>query len=248
MSTAGLHDVQVLLFDVFGTTVDWHGSLTQELATLGSKYGIDGNWSDFSKTWRRGYIEQIQQVAQGAAGLLNVDEMHREILENMLQSPEWKHFGALLNKAERERLNSGWHRLHGWPDSTEGLYALKKQMIVTALSNGNVRLLVDMAKFTDLPWDAVFSSELFGSYKPDIKVYQGAMKLLSLHPQNCAMVAAHAWDLRGAARAGMRTIYVRRAAEEPVDEEEVKPKSQGGEVDLVVDSFTELATILAKEN
>jgi FMN phosphatase YigB (HAD superfamily) len=154
--------------------------------------------------------------------------------------------------------------LKGWPDTTAGLYALKKQTIVGALSNGNTKLLVDMAKFADLPWDVVFSSEMFGSFKPSVcffcrclflkfyrrsdpKVYQGAMKHLSLEPKDCAMVAAHIWDLRGAARTGMKTIYVKRAAEEPIaNQEEVKPKSEGGEVDLVVDSFTELAAFFAQ--
>ncbi|KAJ7708252.1 haloacid dehalogenase [Mycena rosella] len=244
---SGLRGVQALVFDVLGTVVDWHGSLTQEIATLGEKYGATGDWSDFAKTWRRGYIDHIDKVVQGGIGSLNVDEVHREILETMLHSPEWSHFGALLNKEEREKLNSAWHRLHGWPDATAGLYALKKQTIVAALSNGNVRLLVDMAKHSDLPWDAVFSSELFGSYKPDTKVYEGAMKHLSLEPQYCAMVAAHMWDLRGAARAGMKTVYVLRAAEEPFDQEEVKTKADGGEVDFVVNSFTELAALFAGE-
>ncbi|KAJ7143802.1 haloacid dehalogenase [Mycena epipterygia] len=241
-----LRNVQALVFDVFGTVVDWHSSLTRELATLGNKHGTDGNWSDFAKTWRRGYMDQSHEIAQGGTGSLNLDVMHREILDHMLQSSEWKHFGALLNEEEREILTTSWHRLHGWPDASEGLYALKKQKIVAALSNGNVKLLVDMAKYTDLPWDVVFSSELFGSFKPDLKVYQGAMKHLSLEPKNCAMVAAHAWDLQGAARAGMKTIYVRRDAEEPLDQEEVKPKSKGGEVDLVVDSFTELAALFGE--
>ncbi|KAJ6551863.1 haloacid dehalogenase [Mycena capillaripes] len=245
---SSLHDVQALLFDVFGTTVDWHGSLGEELATLGRKYGVDGNWSDFSKTWRRGYIDYMHAIAQGGTGTLNVDELHRGILEKMLQSPEWKHFGAVVNEEERENLNNAWHRLRGWPDATAGLYVLKKQKIVCALSNGNIRLLIDMAKFTDLPWDVIFSSELFGSFKPDPKVYQGAMKHLSLEPKNCAMVAAHLWDLRGASNAGMRTIYVKREAEEPFDQEEIRTKSEGGEVDLVFESFVELAAFFAAGN
>ncbi|KAJ7240377.1 haloacid dehalogenase [Mycena haematopus] len=238
---ADLRDVQALVFDVFGTTVDWHCSLTKDLATLGNKYGIqDADWSAFSKTWRRGYLDHVQHLTQGGTGTWNMDELHREILERMLQSPEWKHFGAVLNSEEREKLNDAWHRLRGWPDTTAALYALKKEMIVGALSNGNTRLLIDLAKFTDLPWDFVFSSELFGGFKPDPKVYQGAMKHLSLEPKKCAMVAAHLWDLRGAAAVGMKTIYVKRAAEEPVAEEEVNSKSEGGEVDLVFNSFAEL--------
>ncbi|KAJ7111163.1 haloacid dehalogenase [Mycena crocata] len=234
-----LGDVQALVFDVFGTTVDWHGSVIKELETLGERHNTDGNWSDFAKTWRSGYFDQMS----GGTGLLSMDDMHYEILENILSSTEWKHFGALLNENERKALNNVWHHLQGWPDATSALNALKKHTIIAALSNGNIRLLVDLAKHADLPWDVVLSSELFSSYKPDAKVYQGAMKHLSLEPKNCAMVAAHVWDLRGAARTGMKTIYVRRAAEEPVDEEEVQPKSKGGEVDLVVDSFIELVAL-----
>ncbi|KAF7327055.1 Haloacid type II [Mycena kentingensis (nom. inval.)] len=131
----------------------------------------------------------------------------------------------------------------GWPDSTPGLYALKKFILAT-LSNGSVRLLIDMAKFADLPWDAVFSSELFSSYKPNPKVYLGAAQHLSLNPENCAMVAAHVYDLRAAAALGMRTVYIPHPGEEPPDVGEVKSKAEGGEVDVVVGSFEELARLL----
>ncbi|KAJ6526868.1 haloacid dehalogenase [Mycena vulgaris] len=241
-----LTDVHALLFDVFGTVVDWHGSVTRELEALGKKHGIDGDLSAFAKTWRRGYLETTRKVAQGGAGPSSVDTMHREILEEILRSPEWSSFGSVLDDSARADLNLAWHRLHGWPDATPGLYALKKQTIIGTLSNGNIRLLVDMAKFADLPWDTVFSAELFASFKPDPKVYLGAIKHLSLEPKNCAMVAAHIYDLRAAAGVGMRTIYVRRAGEEPPEGGEVKPKSEGGEVDVVVDSFEELAALLAE--
>ncbi|KAJ6480259.1 haloacid dehalogenase [Mycena sanguinolenta] len=237
-----LRDVQALVFDVFGTTVDWHGSLITDLTTLGNKYEVrDADWSAFAKTWRRGYIDHIQALTQGGTGTLNMDELHREVLEKMLHSSDWEHFGAVLNAEEREKLNHTWHHLRGWSDTTAALYALKKNMIVGALSNGNTRLLIDVAKFADLPWDFLFSSELFGGFKPDPKVYQGAIKHLSLDPKICAMVATHVWDLRGAAAVGMKTIFVKRAAEEPVAEDEAKSKSEGGEFDLVFDSFAELA-------
>lgn len=240
-----LTEVQALLFDVFGTVVDWHGSVTRELEALGQKYEIDGNWSDFAKTWRRGYLENTRRIAQGGAGTLNVDAMHREILEDILRTPEWQAFGEALDATARADLNLAWHRLHGWPDSTPGLYALKKAVIIATLSNGNVRLLVDMAKHADLPWDTVFSSELFGSFKPDPKVYLGAVKHLSLEPKNCAMVAAHIYDLRAAAGVGMRTIYIPRAGEEIPDAGEIKSKAEGGEVDAVVGSFLDLAGLLS---
>ncbi|KAJ7456012.1 haloacid dehalogenase [Mycena galericulata] len=245
---AHLSDVHALLFDVFGTVVDWHGSVCRELEETGEMHGIDveGNWSDFANTWRRGYLENTSKIAAGASGTLNVDIMHREILDDILRSDEWKHFGAALDPDARAHLNLAWHRLNGWPDTVQGLYALKKQLIIATLSNGNIRLLVDMAKHADLPWDTVFSSELFQSFKPNPKVYLGATKHVSLDPQNCAMVAAHIYDLRAAASVGMRTIYVRRAGEEKADIGEIKSKAEGGEVDVVVDSFTELAALLGQ--
>ncbi|KAK7050327.1 hypothetical protein R3P38DRAFT_2763463 [Favolaschia claudopus] len=145
---ADLRNVEALVFDVFGTTLDWHGSIVEELASIGRNKQVDGDWSNFAKTWRRGYIEHVQKIAQGNDSSLTMDELHRELLEKMLLSPEWKHLGAVLDAEERTKLNNVWHRL------------------------------------------------------------QGAMKQLSLEPQQCAMVATHAWDLRGAAKAGMKTVYV----------------------------------------
>ncbi|KAF7376880.1 Haloacid type II [Mycena sanguinolenta] len=242
---AELADVHALLFDVFGTVVDWHGSVTRELERLGKEHGIDGDWDEFAKTWRRGYLENTRRISHGGEGSLTVDVMHREILQNMLDTPEWKSFGDKLTNEARDELNLIWHKLDGWPDAIPGLYALKKEVIITTLSNGNVRLLLDMAKHADLPWDTIFSAELFGSFKPDPKVYLGAVKHLSLEPHNCAMVATHLFDLRGAASVGMRTIYIPRPGENP-NGEEVKLRADNGDVDVVVESFTELATILAK--
>ncbi|KAJ7456013.1 haloacid dehalogenase [Mycena galericulata] len=243
---AHLSDVHALLFDVLGTVVDMYGSVTRELEETGKMHGIEGNWSEFAKTWRRRYLENLSKIAGGAPGSLNVDIMNREILDDMLHSEEWKHFGAALDPDARGHLNLAWHRLNGWPDTVQGLYALKKQLIIATLSNANIRLLVDMAKHADLPWDAVFSSELFEAYKPNHKVYLGALKHLSLEPQNCALVAAHIYDLRAAANLGIRTIYVRRAGEEKADIGEIKSKAEGGEVDMVVDSLTELAALLGQ--
>ncbi|KAK6992850.1 Haloacid type II [Favolaschia claudopus] len=243
---ADLRNVEALVFDVFGTTLDWHGSIVEELASIGQKKQVDGDWSNFAKTWRRGYIEHVQKIAQGNASSLTMDELHRELLEKMLLSSEWKHLGTVLDAEERTKLNNIWHRLQAWSDAPASISALKKEIIVGALSNGNSRLLIDLAKFTELSWDFVFSSELFGSMKPDIKVYQGAMKQLSLEPEKCAMIATHAWDLRGAAKAGMKTVYVARNAQEPIGYEEVKAKSEGGEVDLVFNSFTDLAVFFSR--
>ncbi|KAJ7054313.1 haloacid dehalogenase [Mycena amicta] len=239
MTTPPLHGVQALLFDVFGTVVDWHGSVTAELEHWARHMGLvrvqwrrknktgndfaDGDWSRFAK---RGGRDIWKQLAQGGGGPGNVDVMHRQILDDILSEAEWKVFGDKLDAKARDSLNLAWHRLHGWPDATPGLYTLKKQLILATLSNGNIRLL------------------LFNSFKPNPKVYLGAAKHLSLEPQNCAMVAAHIYDLRAAATLGMRTIYVRRPGEESPEIGEVKSKAEGGEVDAVVNSFTELAVMM----
>jgi 2-haloalkanoic acid dehalogenase type II len=138
----------------------------------------------------------------------------------------------------------------GWPDSVEGLKLMKEKIIIAALSNGNIRLLVDMARYAKLPWDVVLSAELFGSYKPNSQVYLGATQHLSLSPSKCAMVATHVWDLRGASAVGLKTVYVKRPNEGIRDhlDEKVKTKEEGGEVDIIVEDLIELAKIIADLN
>ncbi|KAH9950572.1 haloacid dehalogenase [Amylocystis lapponica] len=241
-----LDGVEAYLFDVFGTVVDWHGSVVSALQAC-TEGVTTADWNSFANEWRKGYYETTRKVAAGGEGPNNVDVMHREILDAMLQTSRWEYLAPLWDEAQRQELVLIWHRLNGWSDSTEGLYALKKNAIICTLSNGNVRLLVDMAKHADLPWDAVLSSELFSSYKPNPKVYLGAAELLLLPPEKCAMVAAHISDLRAAASNGMKTVYVRRPTEDPVDvRAQVKSKQDGGEVHVVVDSLVELAAKLQK--
>lgn len=239
-----LNDIEALVFDVFGTVVDWRGSVTEQLkdklVTEGDALDLDA----FAMEWRNGYGFHTHRISQGGDGPASVDILHREILDSMLESPRWSFLASRCTDEKRRDLNLVWHHLRGWPDATEGLYALKKQMLIATLSNGNVRLLVDMAKYADLPWDMIFAGELMGSYKPNSKMYLGAAHHLSLPPSRCAMVAAHIHDLRAAASCGLKTIYVRRPAEDEGLKDSVKSKADGGEVDLVVDSFLELATIL----
>ncbi|KIK54204.1 hypothetical protein GYMLUDRAFT_48876 [Collybiopsis luxurians FD-317 M1] len=253
MPNPSLEGVEALIFDVFGTTVDWRGSVTKELEDVGKKYSLpdsSSDWAEFANEWRTGYIDNTRRIAGGGEGSGNVDIMHREILEQMLSSPRWSHVGKVLDEDARVHLNLVWHRLNGWPDTVEGLHELKKNVIIASLSNGNVRLLVDMAKHAGIPWDVVFSGELFGSYKPNPATYQGALKHLSLTstPHKAAMVAAHIFDLRGAAKVGLKTVYVPRPDEEwhPDDVKgRVKSKAEGGEVDAVVKDFKELAKLFS---
>ncbi|KAI9062297.1 haloacid dehalogenase [Trametes sanguinea] len=237
-----LQGVEAYVFDVFGTVVDWYGSVTKQLTQLGVSQ--DEDWGSFTEEWRQGYREYTARVANGGKGSTNVDIMHRELLDGMLKSPRWQHLAPNWDDAKRQEAVNFWHKLAGWPDSSKGLYNMKEKAIIGTLSNGSVRLLVNMAKHANLPWDVVFSGELLGSYKPDPKVYLGAIHYLGVPPEKCAMVAAHIHDLRAAAKHGMKTVYVRRPTEDGALREQVKDKAGGGEVDVVVDSFEELAAAM----
>ncbi|KAL0959144.1 hypothetical protein HGRIS_014431 [Hohenbuehelia grisea] len=239
-----------LIFDVYGTVVDWRTTVISELANLADKCGLgspdDVEWEEFANEWRDGYMRATQRLGRdGASGARNTDELHREILDQLLESPKWGHLSDLWDDHERKEVVMIWHQLEGWPDTHDGLRRLKEDRILATLSSAHVRLLVDMAKHAHLPWDVIFSTELFNSFKPDPKVYLGAAHHLSLPPNRCIMVAAHIFDLRAAASLGMYTVYVRRPNEDVVNPASVKCKADGGEVDIVVDSLIELADILA---
>ncbi|PIL30019.1 hypothetical protein GSI_07931 [Ganoderma sinense ZZ0214-1] len=248
--TNPLSGVEAYVFDVFGTVVDWYGSVTRALEAFAPESLKSEDWGSFAKEWRKGYGEYTKRVAHGGKGSSNADVMHREILDGMLETARWKHLAPVWGDAQREELVQFWHRLDGekapgrWPDSSAGLYAMKKKAIIGTLSNGNVRLLVDMAKHADLPWDVVFAGELLGSYKPNPKTYLGAVHHLGVTPERCAMVAAHIYDLRAAASHGLKTVYVRRPTEDADVRDSIKSKAEGGEVDLVVGSFEELAALM----
>ncbi|KAF8077765.1 haloacid dehalogenase [Lyophyllum atratum] len=248
-----LEGIDAFIFDIFGTVVDWRSSVEQELASLSTKYNLGpettgAEWQkDFAQEWRTGYIQTTAAIAGGAQGTSNVDVMHREILDRMLDSPgtRWAFLAPLLDDAARAELNGVWHRLRGWPDSSPGLHELKKHTIIATLSNGNVRLLVDMAKYANLPWDVVFSTELFDTFKPNPKAYLSVARHLSAPPSRCVMVAAHIFDLRAAGALGMRTVYIPRPNEDfSAGPDPVKTKAEGGEVDIIVSSLEELAGLL----
>jgi 2-haloacid dehalogenase len=227
--------VRALVFDVFGTVVDWRGSILAELAAFGRAKGIAAEWADFVDDWRRGYRPAMQRVRSGALPWTGIDGLHRQILDELLA----KYGIAGLDEAETQHLNSVWHRLDPWPDSVAGLARLKRRFIVGTLSNGNVALLVNMAKHAGLPWDVVLSAELVRHYKPDPEVYQMAPALLGLEPGAVMMVAAHASDLEAARRQGLRTAYVRR----PLEHGPAAPHEtvSDGDFDIVAGDFAQLA-------
>ena len=201
--------VRALAFDVFGTVVDWRTSIVREGELVGAARNLKVDWPAFADAWRAGYRPAMDRVARGDIGWQNIDSLHRSILDGLLPR-----FGIQgLSEAEIQHLNRAWHRLLPWPDSVPGLNRLRSRYVIATLSNGNISLLVDMAKHAGLPWDCVLSGELIGKYKPDPEVYRMAARLLGVATDELMLVAAHPPDLQGARRAGLKTAYVPRPLE-----------------------------------
>jgi 2-haloacid dehalogenase len=209
MSAAKLHqdvrDVEVLAFDIFGTVVDWHGSIVRELAALHPQ--VDGD--AFALAWREGYRPAMARVMAGELGWTLIDDLHRMILDQILAQCGLEG----LDEEARRHLNLVWHRLDPWPDAVEGVLRLKRKYIVCPLSNGNLGLLTRMAKRAGLPWDCILSAEVFRAYKPDPATYLGVARVFDLPPGRVMLVAAHHDDLAGARACGLRTAYVERPLE-----------------------------------
>jgi 2-haloacid dehalogenase len=225
---------KALTFDVFGTVVDWRGSIIRECRALGAAKNLDVDWAAFADAWRAGYRPAMARVRSGDLPWMVIDALHRLILDEILAQ-----FGIHgLTESEKTHLNRVWHRLRPWPDSVRGLRRLKKKFIIATLSNGNVALLTNMAKNAGLPWDCIFSAELFHHYKPDPETYQGAAALLGLEPGEVMMVAAHPDDLVEARKSGLQTGYVHRPFEFGKRAARPMPTEQ---FDVHAESFTDLA-------
>jgi 2-haloacid dehalogenase len=228
--------VKALAFDVFGTVVDWRSSIIREGSQWNQKKGLTVDWANFADRWRAGYQPAMEKVRKGELPWMKLDELHRRILDGLLA--EFKITG--LTEEDKDRLNRVWHRLTPWPDAVEGLTKLRQRFVLATLSNGNVSLLVEMAKFSGLPWDSVLSAELFHRYKPDPEVYLGAADLLGCKPQELMMVAAHPGDLKAAQACGLRTGFVSRPLEYGPD----KSEAASGTYDVNARDFLELAAKL----
>jgi 2-haloacid dehalogenase len=197
--------VKALTFDVFGTVVDWRKSVIHEATAMELK--VDA--ARFADDWRAGYAPAMNRVRSGELAWSSIDLLHRMILDGLIA--KYKIEG--LTEAQTVHLNRIWHRLDPWPDSARGLSLLRRKFICATLSNGNISLLVDLARHGGLTWDCVLSGELYRAYKPDAKVYLGAAETLDLKPEEVMMVAAHKTDLLGARKAGLKTAFVERAME-----------------------------------
>jgi 2-haloacid dehalogenase len=202
--------VKALVFDVFGTVVDWRSSLIADFTQWSVTRGIKADWTALVDGWRAVYTASMDDVRKHPErGYMILDKLHRQSLEKLVAQLAIQG----LTEADLQYLTTGWHRLHPWADSVPGLTRLKTKYIIAPLSNGNVALLTNMAKFAGLPWDLILSAELFEHYKPDPETYLGAARLLCLAPEQVMMVAAHNHDLRAAQKLGLKTAFVARPTE-----------------------------------
>ena len=228
--------IGALTFDVFGTVVDWRTSVIREGQAFGKPRGLSVDWGKFADAWRGLYQPAMEEVRSGRRPWMKLDDLHRESLVRLLAD-----FGIIgVSPAEIDHLNPAWHRLDPWPDAVPGLTRLKERFTLATLSNGNIALMVDMAKRAGLPWDAILGAEVARAYKPTPEAYLRSAEALGLRPEQCLMVAAHPADLASAARCGLRTAYVPR----PLEFGPGRPASQpepGQPFDVVAGDFVELA-------
>jgi len=231
-------EIRALTFDVFGTVVDWRSGVAREAETALAPKGHALDWGAFADRWRALYQPAMQAVRAGARPFTILDVLHRENLVVLLAE-----LGvAGLADAEIDALNLAWHRLDPWPDVLGGMARLKRRFVLASLSNGNIALMVDMARRAGLPWDVILGAEVARAYKPQPEAYDSAARMLALKPAECLMVAAHPSDLAAAAERGFRTAYVHRPLERGPGREAERPAA--GTFDYEVDDFNELAAVL----
>jgi len=229
--------VKALFFDVFGTVVDWRTSIARESEKVLAPKGYKLDWLAWADAWRGEYQPSMEEIRAGRLPFSKLDVLHRRNLERIM--PRFNVSG--LDEATLAYLNTAWHRLDGWPDSTPGLQRLRTKFLLAPVSNGNIGLMVRLARHNGFPWDAILGSEIAGDYKPKPRVYLASAEAFDLKPAECMMVAAHSNDLAAAAATGLATAHVSRPNEYGPGTGEIKPKTQ---VDVAVGSFLELADVL----
>ncbi len=238
-STAPFDSVKALVFDVFGTVVDWRSSVGSEVQQLARRTGVTVDGAKFADLWRAGYGPAMNRVRSGELPWTKLDALHRMTLDRIVTElgiTAW-------SDADKAALNRAWHRLAPWPDVVQGLARLKKRFIIAPLSNGNISLMTDLARHSRLPWDCILGAELVRHYKPDREVYQSAADFLDLQPAEVMMVAAHLGDLRAAKAVGLKTAFVTRPLEfGPGGTPDQQPDAS---VDLSAKDFLDLAQKLA---
>ena len=221
------------MFDVFGTVVDWRGSIAKEVDSIPELESVDGHL--FADMWRGKYQPAMERVRSGSRSFVKLDELH---LENLIEVLDELGIES-LSQDQIQHLNHAWHRLNPWPDSVEGLSRLKKRYIIATLSNGNVALIINMAKNAGLPWDMVLGAEVVKHYKPQPESYLKSAQMLDLPPEQCMLVAAHNSDLVAAAECGFKTGFVARPTEH--GPEQKNDLVALNDYDVVASDFVELA-------
>jgi 2-haloacid dehalogenase len=226
--------VKALFFDVFGTLVDWRVSVAREARAILEPRGFSLDWLAFADAWRGEYQGAMEEVRAGRIGFCKLDVLHRRNLELIMPR-----FGLQgVGEEDRQTLNLAWHRLDAWPDVAAGLARLKRRFALAPVSNGNISLMVDIARRNDFPFDAILGAEIAGDYKPKPRVYLAAAEAFDLPPQACMMVAAHTGDLMAAARLGLRTAHIARPHEHGPGRGEAAPREP---VDIAARSLADLA-------
>jgi 2-haloacid dehalogenase len=211
--------VKALFFDVFGTLVDWRGGIAREAEIILAPIGHTLDWLAFADAWRDQYQPAMEEVRAGRIAFCKLDVLHRRNLERIL--PRFGISG--LREDVARDLNLAWHRLDGWPDAAPGLARLRHRCRLAPVSNGNISLMVDLARRNNFPWDTILGAETAGDYKPKPRVYLAACEALDLAPGDCMMVAAHSNDLAQAAKNGLRTGHIARPNEHGPGKGETKP-------------------------
>lgn len=225
---------EVLAFDIFGTTVDWHTGVAEQVSALAAKHGIELDGGEFASAWRERYLPSMDLVRHEELPWCNLDVLHFRSLTEMLTER-----GIELDELARAEFVQAWYRLPPWPDVMAALTELRRHYLLAAVSNGGFALLTTLINAAQLPFDCIVSAEMAGHYKPDPEVYLTCTALLAMHPDEVMMVACHNWDLAGARAAGLRTAFVERPLEKGPNGHADKPGEV--EVDLVASSFTDLA-------
>ena len=232
-----LANVKACVFDTFGTVVDWRNSIIAEANKWGAAKGLNINWTEFTDRWRLGYRPAMDKVRKGEIPWTKLDDLHRMILDDLLK--QYKIEG--LSESEKTYWTHVWRRLKPWPDSVAGLTRLKKRCIISPLSNGNVALMTNLAKFGGLPWDVILGSDIVRHYKPDRETYMSAPFYLDLRPEEVMMCAAHVGDLKAARSFGLRTGFIYRPSEYGGGPVGVPDKAKPGDFDIVSTSIVDLA-------
>lgn len=232
-----MQSVKALTFDVFGTVVDWRGSIAREAKVLlGDQKGHDLDWNAFALSWRGKYQPAMERVRSGNRGFVKLDVLHRENLVEVLEEASVDN----LSNAEIDHLNCAWHRLDPWPEAVSGMLRLRTKFPLASLSNGNVALIMNMARRAGLPWDAILGAEVARAYKPMPEAYLSAADMLGLEPGQVALVAAHNDDLKAAAAVGLKTAFVARRTEY-ADAGQTKDLEAWNGVDIAAEHFEDLA-------